>query len=100
MNAFLGGYCIFTLLPTGLVTHCGVKWLATGQQHAAKIAPFTNMKPQTVAPRKLAKLALTNLTGPLGCDGQEVCPKHLQSFDSHVQMFSTGSLPDGYVRSI
>lgn len=42
LNAFLGGYCIFTLHSTGfgksLVTHCGVKRLATGQQHAAKIS--------------------------------------------------------------
>lgn len=48
----------------------------------------------------MAKLALTNLFGPLGCDGQEVCPKHLPSFASHVQTFSTGSLPDGYVGPI
>lgn len=48
----------------------------------------------------VAKLAVINLIGQLGCDREMVRPVTFFFFTAPLQTLSTGSFPDGYARYV
>lgn len=89
--AVLGGQHVSALLLTGFNRNFDEE--CRGQH--GNVSQLSALTPIVIF--ELAKLAVTDLTGPLECNSDD-SQNHVPSLASHFKTLSMGSLPDEYVK--
>lgn len=91
--AVLGGQHVSALLLSGFSRNFDKE--CSGQH--GNVSQLSSITPIVIS--ELAKLAVTDLSGPLECNSDD-SQNHVPSLASHFKMVSMGSLPGQYVKYI